>query len=61
MRNFSLLTDPVILLNLINKENIVIIDSIPYKNIDVYGKVNDKKSNFVRRKVLRNRKYRGNK
>ena len=63
MRNFSLLTDPNILLNLIKEENIVVIDSIPYKNVDIYGKtrINNKRMSNVKRKVLTIRKYKGNK
>ena len=63
MKNFSLLIDPNILLNMINNENIVVIDSIPYKNVDVYGKTKLKssKKGIVKRKVLTIRKSKGNK
>ncbi len=60
MKNFNLLIDPITLLHLVNNENTVVIDSIPYKNVDVYGKIRAKKRVLQRNKVLKGVKYKNN-
>jgi hypothetical protein len=55
-----LLIDPITLLHLVNNENTVVIDSIPYKNVDVYGKIRAKKRVLQRNKVLKGVKYKNN-
>jgi len=61
MKGFSLLTDVEILLDLMKKDNTVIIDSIPYKNVNLYKKVNVKKRSLVKPKDINNEKCKGNK
>jgi len=61
LKNFNLLIDPITLLHLVNNENTVVIDSIPYKNVDVYGKIRTKKRVLQRNKVLKGVKYKNNK
>ena len=61
MRNFNLLIDPVTLLHLVNNENVIIIDSIPYKNVDVHSKVKTKKRFLQRNRMIKEVKYKNNK
>ena len=53
MKCFSFFTDPNIVLNLIKDNNVVYIDSIPYKGINLYEKVNLKKINKTKVKTLK--------
>lgn len=53
MKCFSFFTDPNIVLKLITDNNVVYIDSIPYKGINLYEKVNLKKINKTKVKTLK--------
>ena len=56
MKCFSFFTDPNIVLKLIKDNNVVYIDSIPYKGINLYEKVNLKKINKTKVKTLKKNK-----
>ena len=53
MKCFSFFTDPNIVLKLIKDNNVVYIDSIPYKGINLYEKVNLKQINKTKVKTLK--------
>ena len=53
MRSFSLFTDPTMILNLVKNDNVVYIDSIPYKGVDLNKNLSMKQINKIEVKTLK--------